>query len=148
MLGPPLSTEARAERQARVLLARYGVLAREALDRETGPWEWAQLYSALQRLELRGEVRRGYFVAGLSGAQFALPGAVETLRAAPTDEVLVLSATDPANVFGGQVREALAPRFSRLPSTHVALWHGEPVVVFEDSGERITTLPRHARRRD
>ncbi len=141
VLGPPLSLEARTERQARVLLARYGVLAREALDRETGPWEWAQLYSALQRLELRGEVRRGYFVAGLSGAQFALPGAVEVLRNAPGDEVLVLSATDPANVFGGEVREALAPRFSRVPSTHVALWHGEPVVVFEDNGERITTLP-------
>jgi hypothetical protein len=80
-------------------------------------------------------------VAGLSGAQFALPGAVEALRNAPDDEVLVLSATDPANVFGGEVREALAPRFSRVPSTHVALWHGEPVVVFEDNGERITTLP-------
>jgi len=141
VLGPPLSVEARTERQARVLLARYGVLAREALERETGPWEWAQLYSALQRLELRGEVRRGYFVAGLSGAQFALPGAVEALRAAPSDEVLVLNAADPANLFGGEVREALAPRFARVPSTHVALWHGEPVAVFEDNGERVTTLP-------
>ena len=54
--------------------------------------------------------------------------------------MLLLSATDPANIFGGEVREALAPRFSRVPSTQLALWHGEPVVVFEDNGERLTTL--------
>jgi ATP-dependent Lhr-like helicase len=93
----------------------------------------------LQRLELRGEVRRGYFVAGLSGAQFALPDAVERLREAPDEAVIVLNATDPANVFGGALGEA--PRFARVPSTHLALLRGQPVMVFEDRGNRITTLP-------
>jgi ATP-dependent Lhr-like helicase len=78
-------------------------------------------------------------VAGLSGAQFALPQAVERLREAPDDAVIVLNAADPANVFGGALGET--PRFARVPSTHLALLRGQPVVVFEDRGGRITTLP-------
>jgi ATP-dependent Lhr-like helicase len=141
VLGPPLSDEERAGRQARVLLARYGVLSRDCLEREAGPWDWSALYPVLQRMELRGEVRRGYFVAGLSGAQFALPEAVEALRAPAGGDVFVLSAADPANVFGGEAGGEGAPRFARVPSTHVALEQGRPVVIFEDNGERLTALP-------
>ena len=72
-MGPALSEEARAEKLARVLLARYGVVTREVFEPEELPVEWAQLYSQFQLMELRGQVRRGYFVAGLAGVQFALP---------------------------------------------------------------------------
>ncbi len=136
ILGPEASLDGLSELRARVLLARYGVVTRDCLERETGGWEWAALYRVLSRLEMRGDVRRGYFVSGLSGAQFALPEAVERLREAPDDEVVVLSAVDPANVYGNGADDT--PRFARVPTTHVALVRGRPVVVFEDSGRRIT----------
>ena len=142
VLGAPASDEARAERLARILLARYGVVSRELLEREAGAWEWSQLYRVYQRLELRGEVRRGYFVLGLSGIQYALPEAVEALRArAAADETIVLlNATDPANILGGEYLNVQAPRFSRLPSTHVALLRGRAVALFEEGGGQITPL--------
>jgi ATP-dependent Lhr-like helicase len=141
VLGPAQQPEARAERLIRVLLARYGVLVRECLAREDLPWEWAQLYPLLERMEMRGEVRRGYFVAGLSGLQFALPGAIERLResaaaAQKDDAIVVLSAMDPALVDGVEQAEAL--RFTRVPSTHVALIGGTRAAVFADHGERIS----------
>jgi ATP-dependent Lhr-like helicase len=161
VLGKPLPEEERAARQARPLLARYGVVTRDSLEREEGAWAWEALYPQLQLLELRGEVRRGYFIAGLPGVQFALPEAVERLRASaaaqpgPADEELVvLNAGDPANVFGSEI--AVVPpsadaapssagvptfRFARLPSTYVVMWRGQPVLLAEDSGARLSTAP-------
>jgi ATP-dependent Lhr-like helicase len=153
VLGAFRDDAARAEALARALLARHGLVARESLAREALPWDWGQLFPLFERMEMRGEVRRGYFVAGLSGAQFALPEAVEQLRALgsapPGAAITLLNACDPANVAGGIEGEAgpfdglSAPspvlRFSRVPSTHVALLAGRPIVVFADSGERITT---------
>jgi ATP-dependent helicase Lhr and Lhr-like helicase len=141
VLGPALAAEERPARIAQVLLARYGVVTRESLERESASWDWADLYPVFQRLELRGEVRRGYFVAGLPGVQFALPEAVEQLRAAPDEAVVILNAADPANVFGGEFHDVDTPRFARLPSTHVALIGGQPLLVFEDNGSRLTSLP-------
>ena len=140
VLGAARTDEDRADRLARVLLVRYGVVTRDSLEHEVGAWDWSQLYRVFQRMELRGEVRRGYFVAGMVGVQFALPEAVEKLRAAGTlgGAVTLLNAMDPANVFGG---DSDGPRFARVPSTHVALLSGQPVAVFEDNGERITTMP-------
>lgn len=140
VLGPARDDAAKAEGLAKALLARHGVLARESLAREALPWEWGQLFPLFERMEMRGEVRRGYFVAGLSGAQFALPEAVELLRAAAgsaDSAVVLLCAPDPANVYGSETLDAL--RFARVPSTHVALSGGRPAVVFADNGERITT---------
>ncbi|HQY27114.1 MAG TPA: hypothetical protein PLL45_19700 [Thermoflexales bacterium] len=157
VLGTFRDDAARAEALARALLARHGLVARESLAREALPWDWGQLFPLFERMEMRGEVRRGYFVAGLSGAQFALPEAVEQLRAlggaAPSAAITLLNACDPANVAGGIEGEAggaagpfdelrapaAALRFSRVPSTHVALRAGQPIVVFADNGERITT---------
>lgn len=156
VLGAFRDDAARAEALAKALLARHGLVARESLAREALPWDWGQLFPLFERMEMRGEVRRGYFVAGLSGAQFALPEAVEQLRAlsgaAPNATISLLNACDPANVAGGLEGEAgpfdglrdpsapaLSLRFSRVPSTHVALLAGRPVAVFADSGERITT---------
>jgi ATP-dependent Lhr-like helicase len=148
ILGPARSETDLALARARVLLARYGVVTRETLANEPGPWTWDALYDQLGRMELRGEVRRGYFVAGRAGVQFALPQAVEELRAARDriaaasgdDEPVVINATDPANIFGGAEGMEAAPAFARLPSTHVVIWHGRPIVVAEDSGARLTVV--------
>ncbi|HEU4641981.1 MAG TPA: DEAD/DEAH box helicase [Gemmatimonadaceae bacterium] len=96
--------EEHAEVIARQWLERYGVVTRDWWRRERPPVSWRAIYRELRRLELRGEVRRGYFVEGLSGAQFALPDAVERLRAAREEPregapVVVLAASDPANPY-------------------------------------------------
>ncbi len=95
---------------ARMLLERYGILSREAVAAEALPGGFGPIYRVLKELEEGGQVRRGHFVEGLSGAQFALPAAVERLRAAREDEipmdgytdddVRVLAAADPANPYG------------------------------------------------
>ncbi len=99
---PPL--EQHAELIARQWLDRYGVALREWWKRERPPVPWSMIYRQLARLEFRGEVRRGYFVRGLAGAQFALPAAVELLRSAREEAdagapVHVIAASDPANVY-------------------------------------------------
>jgi ATP-dependent Lhr-like helicase len=100
---PPGDTDRRTA-VARSLLDRYGVVTREAAHAEGIAGGFAVVYDVLKALEDQGRVRRGYFVEGRGGAQFALPGADERLRARrdPRDDVapLVLAATDPANAWG------------------------------------------------
>jgi ATP-dependent Lhr-like helicase len=92
------------ESLSRVLLARYGVVFRELLERESLPIGWRALLIAFRRLEDRGEVRAGRFVDGFLGEQFALPIAVESLRAhrkTPAwGETVSVSAADPLNLVG------------------------------------------------
>ena len=84
------------------MLERHGIVTRETALAEGIPGGFAAIYGELQNLELLGTARRGYFVEGLGGAQFALPGAVERLRSLPRPEgeLLLLAATDPANPYG------------------------------------------------
>jgi ATP-dependent Lhr-like helicase len=148
-LGKPLAPAEAAARQARQLLARHGVVTHASLDDEAGAWDWPLIYAELQRLEMRGEVRRGYFVRGLPGVQFALPEAVEQLRAvaAPREQaeesIVLLNACDPANLYGreGEVHTAAgAPlTFARIPSTWITLERGLPVLLLQDRGADITT---------
>ena len=91
--------------RARLYLRRYGIVARALLSRETGAPPWRMLLDIYRRLEARGEIRGGRFVAGLQGEQFALPEAVEALRAlhrAGTDaaEEIEVATTDPLNLVG------------------------------------------------
>ncbi|WP_028568984.1 ATP-dependent helicase [Salinispora tropica] len=99
----------RAAALADVLLERHGVVTRGAVAAEQVPGGYAAVYPVLSALEERGATRRGYFVEGLGAAQFAVPGAVDRLRALadPADGgrvraglALVLAATDPANPYG------------------------------------------------
>jgi ATP-dependent helicase Lhr and Lhr-like helicase len=87
-----------------MLLKRYGVVFRDLLARESNLPKWRELQIAFRRLEDRGEIRGGRFVSGFLGEQFALPVAVESLRAArkmpPTGELATLSAADPLNLVG------------------------------------------------
>ena len=92
------------EAACRMLLNRYGVVFREVLTRETILPRWREVLMALRRLEDRGEVRGGRFVSGFLGEQFALPIALESLRAArasqPIGETITVSAADPLNLVG------------------------------------------------
>jgi ATP-dependent Lhr-like helicase len=88
---------------ARMLLARYGVVFRDLLARESNAARWRDLLRMLRRMEARGEVRGGRFVQGFHGEQFALPEAVESLRATRDlqhEELLTLAACDPVNLIG------------------------------------------------
>jgi ATP-dependent Lhr-like helicase len=150
------TTEEQAVARAALLLNRYGVAARELawLD----PWmpPWRILYEVLSRMELAGDVRRGYFVEGLSGAQFALPEAAQQLQdvhlpstaAAP---VVLLHSMDPANLYGsgapfdvplldGGVRPLL-----RRPGNWLTLRAGRPVLLAEQQGRKLTALPSASR---
>ena len=90
------------------LLARHGVVTRESMNVESIPGGFGFVYPVLKGLEEAGRVRRGYFVAGLGAAQFALPGALDllrSLRSEPEDlEVAVMAATDPANPYGAALK--------------------------------------------
>ncbi len=93
------------EQIALQLLRRYGVIFKRLLDRE-GAWlpSWYELLRVYRRLEARGEIRGGRFVAGFTGEQYALPGAIDTLRAlrkrSPNGTLVSLSASDPLNLVG------------------------------------------------
>ena len=104
LLGTPRADALDAERSARQLLARYGVVFRDLLARETTLPPWRDVATALRRLEARGEIRGGRFVHGFVGEQFALPEALDELRglrAAPTTpELCKVAATDPLNLVG------------------------------------------------
>lgn len=97
-----LSEEMRAV--ARIMLNRYGVVFRKLLERESFAPPWRDLVRALRLLELRGEVRGGRFVEGVTGEQFALPEAVallrDTRRKKTTGILVSLSASDPLNLMG------------------------------------------------
>jgi ATP-dependent Lhr-like helicase len=101
-----LDTETRAA-LARVLLGRYGVVMRETAHAEGVAGGFATVYDVLKTMEEQGRIRRGYFVEGRGGAQFALPGADERLRAIRSEiegesaeAPIVVAATDPANAWG------------------------------------------------
>jgi ATP-dependent Lhr-like helicase len=87
-----------------MLLRRYGIVFRDLLAREAIVPKWRDLLIAFRRLEDRGEVRGGRFVSGFLGEQFALPLAVDSVRAMrkqePSGEVITLSAADPLNLVG------------------------------------------------
>jgi ATP-dependent Lhr-like helicase len=96
-------TDAALESAARMLLARYGILFRDLLTRESNAPKWRELLGILRRLEARGEVRGGRFVTGFGGEQFALPQAVDSLRAARTRDctaIITVAAADPLNLIG------------------------------------------------
>jgi ATP-dependent Lhr-like helicase len=87
-----------------MLLKRYGIVFRDVLARETNLPKWRELQMAFRRLEDRGEIRGGRFIDGFLGEQFALPIAVESLRAtrkpAASGEIVTISAADPLNLVG------------------------------------------------
>jgi ATP-dependent Lhr-like helicase len=124
--------EEHVERCARRLLTRYGIVFRDICARERFLPPWRTLMRSLRRLEARGEVRGGRFVEGFVGEQFALPEAVEALRAvrrrAATDELVVVAAADPLNLIGILTPGAKVSPFS---GQVIAYRDGAPVEVGE-----------------
>ena len=119
--APPSDTEWSAA-LARQLLARYGVVSRETAAAEWIPGGFGAVYDVLKALEESGRIRRGYFATEVGAAQFALPGALEKLRALRDEpsapEVVRLAATDPANPYGAILKWPTAPP-GRAPSRTV-----------------------------
>ena len=104
------------EAVARTLLRRYGVVFKPLLARESITVPWRDLLRELRRLEARGEIRGGRFVAGFTGEQYALPEAVETLRqgaACPGGRcaIVTLSAADPLNPTGRRLPRRACCRY-------------------------------------
>jgi ATP-dependent Lhr-like helicase len=118
-----------------VLLARYGVVFRELLARESILPRWRDLLIAFRRLEDRGEIRGGRFVSGFIGEQFALPVAAESLRAMktlpPGGDIITISAADPLNLVGIVVPGERVPAIS---GKHVSFRDG---VAVEESEWRV-----------
>lgn len=139
--APPSPTAAAAAR-AEQLLARHGVLGREAVLAEGVPGGFAGLYPLLAALEETGRVRRGYFVEGLGGAQFALPGAIDRLRAGDAAAVVTLAAADPANPYGAALPWPESPggRPSRSAGAYVVLDEGRLCAFVERGGHRLLTF--------
>jgi ATP-dependent Lhr-like helicase len=152
VMGKPMDDKLRADRQARMLLQRYGILVKEWYRREQGLLPWYHLFQVLKRLEWRGEIRRGYFVSGLSGVQFALPAALELLEKinsapSPPDEApVLLSSLDPALPYGGGLDWGLTDpdgnpvKIVRSASNHVVLAAGEVILVSENHFQRLLAL--------
>ncbi len=134
----PRDDEARHEDVARMLLKRTGVLFRKLVERDASLPPWRELLWALRRLEARGEIRGGRFVAGFSGEQFALPEAVGLLRAVRREPVskkrVVISAADPLNVTGGILPGARVPA---IASHRIVLEDGVAVAVLDGNGLRV-----------
>ena len=122
------------EAVARTLLRRYGVVFKPLLARESITVPWRDLLREFRRLEARGEIRGGRFVAGFTGEQYALPEAVETLRRvrrAPADGAIVtLSAADPLNLTGVV---CLGERVAATASTRIAFRDGVPIATLTGS---------------
>ncbi len=135
---PDPDPDERAERAARLLLRRYGVVFREMTARESMLPAWRMTLAALRRLEARGEIRGGRFVQGPAGEQFATPEAVEALRRVrrePRGEVVLVSSADPLNLVG-----ILTPG-TRIPPQSgqlIAFADGVPI----DSGRPATLQGR------
>jgi ATP-dependent Lhr-like helicase len=150
----------RAHTQAEVLLDRHGVVIRGAVLSERTPGGFAGVYRVLSTFEETGRCRRGYFVEGLGAAQFALPGAVDRLRAVASSlersaegmgrgaddapRALVLAATDPANPFGAAVPwpgrgEDAGHKPGRKAGALVVLVGGRLVLYVERGGRTLLT---------
>jgi ATP-dependent Lhr-like helicase len=135
----------RLRAQAELMLERYGIVTRETVLAEGIPGGFSSVYAELGNLELLGTARRGYFVEGLGGAQFALPGAVERLRSLPLEDgsFALLAATDPANPYGASLPWPKPPggrRPARTPGAHVLMRDGAPVIYVERGGRGIVRL--------
>ena len=140
--GGTVTGAARMTSIARQLLARHGVLTREALVSEGVKGGFSSIYPALKSMDDAGRVRRGYFVAGLGATQFAQPGALDLLRSlrepAVDPQTAVLAAQDPANPYGSSLVWP-APNLTRTVGSTVILVDGE-MTVYLSRGNRELTL--------
>src|SRR5262249_9832160 len=141
---------------ASLLLQRYGIVARELALLDSSMLPWRVLYEGLRRVGDAGEGRRGYFVEGLSGAQFALPEVIPMLQncampstaAAP---LVLLHTLDSANVYGAgapldiPLLDGGTRPLPRRAGNWLVLKAGRPVLIAEQGGEKLTALASASR---
>jgi ATP-dependent Lhr-like helicase len=151
--GPPdaRSLTARQTALTEQLIRRYGVLVRGAVSRELVEGGFSAIYPILRAMEESGRVRRGYFVAGMGGAQFAAPGSDELLRrdkgpAAPSDDgVISIGASDPANAYGSILKwpatAAAGIQPQRGGGARVFLLDGRLIGYLSRTGNHLMTFP-------
>jgi ATP-dependent Lhr-like helicase len=132
---------------AELLLERQGIVTRDGVRGEGIPGGYGAVYGELKALETLGLCRRGYFVEGLGGAQFALGGAVERLRELRSkdgeeEEPLVLAAADPAQPYGAALPwpKRAGARAARVAGAHVILLGGGPALFVERGGRSLVPL--------
>ncbi|MEP6909057.1 MAG: DEAD/DEAH box helicase [Actinomycetota bacterium] len=151
--GPASDTGQVPDRRAlaELLLERQGIVTREAVRAEGIPGGYSAVYGELKALETLGLCRRGYFVEGLGGAQFALGGAVERLRElrpreGEEKEPLVIAAADPAQPYGAELPwpKRAGGRAARVAGAQVVLLGGEPALFVERGGRSIVSLRKPA----
>lgn len=151
LMDTEVSPTERTLARARCLLDRYGVVSREVAQAEEIPGGWGPIYRVLRTLEESGRIRRGYFVEGLSGAQFASPGAADRLRGERKDSDSLgpsrqgsLPAADPANPWGSLLEwparpeQAASPR--RVRGARTILADGAPVLYAPPGGRKLVTF--------
>ncbi|MEZ5979286.1 MAG: DEAD/DEAH box helicase [Planctomycetota bacterium] len=153
LVGDAPSGTERAIARATALLERYGVVSREAANSDEVPGGWSPLYRVLRHMEESGRVRRGHFVEGLTGAQFASPGAADRLRAQRLEpdvsraaRITSIGACDPANPWGALLpwpehRDGASPP-RRVRGARVVLADGEPILFASPGGRRVSTVAR------
>ena len=131
------------EQWAWQLLRRWGVVFRDLLNREPGAPRWWELLQVYRKLEARGEIRGGRFIAGVAGEQFALGDTIRELRklkeSPSSGELVIVSACDPLNLIGILGNEA---RFPSQPSNRLALFNGVPVGWYQTDVQLLPTCPK------
>jgi ATP-dependent Lhr-like helicase len=149
----PVDATRRAHARSLVLLDRWGIVARDALAAEAIAGGFSAVYPVLRAMEEAGKIRRGHFVDGLGGAQFAFAGAVDQLRAvrdrSGPREVVLLAATDPANAYGAvlpwptsmQRADAEVGRPRRAAGAAVVLVDGELALYLDRGGRQVLSFP-------
>jgi ATP-dependent Lhr-like helicase len=154
LLAEPPAAERMAAAWADQLLERHGIVTRDAVLAEGVAGGFAGLYPVLTAMDDAGKVRRGYFVEGLGGAQFAWPGVIDRLRRVRdeggADDVVILSAIDPANPYGWllpwpEFRDEAARGARRIAGAAVVLVGGAPVLYLDRGGRRLRTLAAASR---
>jgi ATP-dependent Lhr-like helicase len=141
LVGSGANATERLHSEAGVLLQRHGALTREAVVGEGWAGGFASLYPVLRAMEESGRIRRGYFVEGLGGSQFALPGAVDRLRSLRDSGggIVAMAATDPANAYGSVLPWPADSRMSRAAGAYCVIDDGKLVLYLERGGRSLLT---------
>ncbi len=135
------SPEERAVATSQMLLDRHGIVTRDAVMGEGIPGGFTGIYRALSSLEDIGSVRRGYFVEGMGGAQFATPGAIERLRTGTRVPDMVIASTDPASAYGASVPwPETNGRPERRAGASIAWVDGSLVAWMDPAGRSVATF--------
>jgi ATP-dependent helicase Lhr and Lhr-like helicase len=138
----PVTEEQRVTALVETLLDRHGVLTRDSVRSESIPGGFTRLYPVLAAMESSGLIRRGYFIEGLGGAQFARPTAVDRLRKCGSQSPLALGATDPAQPYGSTLPwpDIDAATLQRRPGHSVVLVNGGLVAYWNRNAKHIVTV--------